>query len=162
MHHRRGRDYQAANVGWLWKQQHVYTGGENDSNFTGTRQINKYGDSQAVGLVTDRYRFAWLSMPRFSLPRSRWVMWTRRATASRLGTNTALATPAITFTAHTSLLLTTSVRNGGFGWGATVTNQTSQVSDTFSVDFPTAQTVSLGSTVLTLTNLGTEVAMVKL
>lgn len=162
MHHRRGRDYQAANVGWLWKQQHVYTGGENDSNFTGTRQIVKYGDSQAVGFVTDRYRFSWVTIPRFRLPAARWVIWRRRATANNFGTNTTLNTPNLFFVAHSSLALPNSSRSGGFGWTVTIANQTSQVSDTFSAEYPTAQTALIAQTALTLLNQATEVAMVKL
>lgn len=161
MHHKRGRDYQAANVGWLWKQQHVYTGGENDSNFTGTRQINKYGDSQGVGVVTDRYRFTWVVM-RYNIPASRWLIWRRRATASRNGTDTALGTASLSITAHTSLALTTSSRTNGFGWPVTITNQSSQVSDTFSLDFPTATTLGAATTAMEMLIAGTEVAMVKL
>lgn len=162
MHHRKGRDYQACNVGWLWKQQHVYTSGQTDINFTGTRQIVKCGDSQAVGFVTDRYRFSWVTMPRFNLPASRWVMWRRRATANRNGINTALQTASLSFPPHSSLDLSSSAKSGILGWGVTITNQTSQSSDTFSVNFPTAQTVSIAAMALTLLNQGTEVAMVKL
>lgn len=162
MHHRKGRDYQAANVGWLWKQRHVYTGGESDTNFTGTKEINKFGDSPAVGFVKDRYRFSWVTIPRYNLPASRWVLWTRRATANRNGTNTALQTASLSFPPHSSLSLSSSSKSGILGWGVTITNQTSQASDTFSVNFPTAQTVSIAQMALTLITQGTEVVMVKL
>jgi len=165
MHHKRGRDYQACNVGWLWKQQHVYTVGQNDSNFTGVRQIVKYGDSQAVGFVTDRYRFSWVTMPRFRLPDSRWVMWRRRATANRFGTTSTLNAPQLTFVPHLELYSNSSpssIRFGTFSWTSEIANQTSQVSDTFSAEYPTAQTVAISQMALTLLNLGTEVVMVKL
>jgi hypothetical protein len=127
MHHRKGRDYQAANVGWLWKQQHVYTGGQNDNNFTGVKEINRFGDSRAVGLVTDRYRFVWRVLPRLNLPSARYLVYAARVPVNRNGTDTTLLTPALTITAHTALNLAASVINNTFGWGVTVTNQTSQL-----------------------------------
>lgn len=126
MHPRRGRDYQAANVGWLWKQQHVYTGSENDSNFTGTRQINKYGDSQAVGVVADRYRFTWVAMPRCNLPNARVITYSLASVASRSGGSPTLQTAGTTITAHTSLSLASSSRSNVVGWGRLNTMQTAQ------------------------------------
>ena len=161
MHHRKGRDYQAATVGWLWKRRHVYTGGESDTNFTGTREINLFGDSQAVGMIADRYRFTWVAM-RFNIPAARWLIWRRRASANRNGTDTALGTASLSITAHGSLALTTSSRTNGFSWPVTITNQSSEVSDTFSLDFPTASSLGAATTALEMLVAGTEVVMVKL
>jgi hypothetical protein len=157
MHHRNGLDYQAANVGWLWKRRHVYTGGQSDTNFTGTREINVFGDSQAVGLVTDRYRFTWIDMLRYRLPDSRWILWRRKLPSNRNGTTTVLGTPSLTFEAHSSLLLTTSQKKGGLVWSATTTNQTSQSSTTDTIDFPT-----LISGIRDLVNDSTEAVALKI
>jgi hypothetical protein len=123
----RKRDYYAANIGWLWKQRHVYTGGESDSTFTGTKEINRFGDSRAIGFVTDRYRFRWMVMTRFNLPIARWIAYTSRVPANSNGTDTTLLTPALTITAHTSLGLASSIRNNTFGFGATIADQTAQL-----------------------------------
>lgn len=133
MHHRKGRDYQAANVGWLWKRRHVYTGGQSDTNFTGTREINLFGDSRAVGIITDRYRFTWVALPRYNLPNARMIAYSLGSAASRTAKNGSLQTAGFTITAHTSLALASSARSNVFGWGRTEADQTSQTHQGFSL-----------------------------
>lgn len=123
----RKREYYAANIGWLWKQRHVYTGGQTDNNFTGTKEINRFGDSRAVGFVTDRYRFRWVVMTRLNLPNARWIVYTSRVPANRNGTNTTLLAPGLTITAHTSLGLLQSFITNNYGWGTSIANQTAQL-----------------------------------
>lgn len=126
MHHKRGRDYYAANTGWLWKKQHVYSGGESDTTYADQKELNQFGDSRAVGLVTDRYRFRWVAMPGLNLPSARYLVYTARTPVNRNGTDTTLGSPAMTITAHTSLNLVSSTRINAFGWGTTIANQTAQ------------------------------------
>jgi len=140
MHHKRGRDYQAANVGWLWKQRHVYTGGDSDTNFTGTKEINKYGDSQAVGLVTDRYRFTWALIPRLNLPNGRLITYSLGSSANRNGKDATLQTAGTTITAHSSLGLASSARSNVVGWGRNSTDQTADTHQNFTLNLSGTQT----------------------
>jgi len=142
MHHRRGRDYQAANVGWLWKQRHVYTGGDNDTNFTGTKEINKYGDSRAVGLVTDRYRFTWALLQRGNLPNARLITYSLGSSANRKGKDATLQTAGLTITPHSSLdsEFLDSVIFNTLGWGRNITDQTADTHQNFTLNLSGTQT----------------------